>query len=192
MRIPNVAFTINLPYMNVDGTESFIKGCDPVLSQDDITGYAPHIPDEFWTHTRYQEVYELPAVNKQPLRYCKNTDSFYHDYHDEHETTGNIFNPFTFLSYFEKLRWSHEGQFIYSSTTGKPICFDRPYCTFKRAWDTLHDAGIAYTSTSELIHAVEEFTGFSFIDAEVFAYHFLHMAPLPWPHEFGALDNSWI
>ncbi|KAK1216772.1 hypothetical protein PQX77_020590 [Marasmius sp. AFHP31] len=189
--IPRLPFLIRLSYSKYNGLATTVEGRDPKLCEDDFVQWLSHVPNDFWTYTQYTDCFEIPAVDKLPLRYRSNSDFIYHA-EGEHNTCGTTFNPFTFYEYCKDIRWSHECQSLYSSSTGRRLCFDRPYSTFRRSWDALSSLGVVWTSAHEILRAVEQHTGRSFIDGEVFAYRLFNNEDIPWPHEFGLLDNSWI
>ncbi|KAJ8092295.1 hypothetical protein PM082_023898 [Marasmius tenuissimus] len=186
-----LALLINLPYTLPDGTHITVKGRDPRLTEDELKNWLSHVPDSFWTRDRFKDVFEIPAVHKQPLRYITDSDRYYYAKGWENSKTQDTFNPFTFYEYCLKIRYSHDGRFLYSSATGRKLCFDRPFSTFKFTYDRLVDEGLSWTSPADLIRDVEEDIGLSFLDTDVFAYNLLNKLGIPYPHEFGALDNSW-
>ncbi|KAJ8079170.1 hypothetical protein PM082_021670 [Marasmius tenuissimus] len=191
--IPRLPFLIRLPYSKYNGADNTVViGQDPKLSEDELVEWLSHVPDEFWTYIRYTDCFEIPALHNLPLRYRTNSDFVYHSEMGENDPCGSVFNPFTFYGYCKNIRWSPNYRFLYSSTTGWQLCFDRPYSTFRRCWESMDNNGATWPSPKELLRAVEEHTNRSYIDGEIFAYHLFNDESIPWPHEFGALDNSWI
>ncbi|KAK7015840.1 hypothetical protein VNI00_019046 [Paramarasmius palmivorus] len=163
---------------------------DFLLTYDELHTYARRIPyddEDAYDHDGYLVI---PAVEYMPRRYRIGADVRNH----KDKMSRFPFTPALFYTYFNNITVNYKDELV-SKSSKRPICTKRPWIVFRDHARILMNSGRVNDgiTPNQFVTMVEEFSGMSFIDGEVFANYFVYNIPLPSPNEFGLLGiDSWV